>query len=145
MSLWGKHLGGERRRGEGIWVRASFREEAARGSQCCEEPVSGSGEGTPMWPGGTQTLPNHPGLSGTEPSTLPTSWFPTVLPGNGHAQDLATWILSGYPGQPSTPGGCWTRTGRGSHTHPGTGCHGCHRRGVGGQGQVLLARLSSTQ
>lgn len=44
-------------------------------------------------------LSNHPGFSGTEPPLLPTSWFSSVWPDSGHAQDLGTWLLFNCPGQ----------------------------------------------
>ena len=43
--------------------------------------------------------PKHSGFLGTDTSTPAKSRFPSVLPGGGHGQDPATWILFKCPGQ----------------------------------------------
>lgn len=111
------HLGRARCSRVGIWVRTS-REEAARmgptrGSQCCEEPAEWFSRRYPrvanwVW---TQTHPNHPGPSGTEPSTLPTSWFPRSC----LAVDMPKIWPHGFclaaQGSHRPQGGCWTGQG----------------------------------
>lgn len=85
----------------------SSREEKKRGH--LGRRSGGGGVGMGVWekpPRGqasksrvSPSSPKHSGFLGTETSTPAKSRFPSVLPGGGHGQDLATWILFKCPGQ----------------------------------------------